>query len=68
MAKISTPKLSVKKIETAETRTSTSEVKSENGLNYGSPSAHIISNILNFSKALEVKTSSDGQVFAVVKN
>ena len=68
MAKISTPKLSVASIETAETQNHTSAVKSENGLNYGSPSAQIISNILNFSKALEVKTSTGGQVFAVVKN
>ena len=63
MAKISTPKVRVN-VKEAEQTVSSVPVVSPSDL----PSAHIISNILSFSKALEVKTMSDGNVIAVVNN
>jgi hypothetical protein len=63
MAKISTPKTSVKIVEAEPQPVQTDLLKASEG-----PSASIIANILNYSKALEVKTSKSGNVIAVVKN
>ena len=64
MAKISTPKTSVK-ISEAQAEA----MSAEDSFNYNEkPSAHIINNILNYSKALEVKHTADGALIENVMN
>jgi hypothetical protein len=72
MAKTSTPKNPVKIVEAATAQPVLNEGVTSGDGSFdqfkAAPSAHIISNILNYSKALEVKTSASGKVIAVVKN
>jgi hypothetical protein len=63
MTKISTPEHAETNAEAAVEREVPAPVSQSM-----TPPAHVISNILNFSKALEVNTSGSGNVFAVVKN
>lgn len=65
MTKISTLKTSVK-ISEAQAEAIVSSEISQNPSDL--PSKHIINNILNYSKALEVKRTPDGKVIENVMN
>jgi hypothetical protein len=67
MAKTSTPENSVKIVDLASGAFA-NEVSLNGPSSNEQPSARIITNILNYSKALEVKTSGSGKVITVVKN
>lgn len=64
MAKISTPKIPVKTLDCEEQQ---STPESSLPLQEAVP-AHLISNVLNYSKALEVKKTSAGKRIGTVLN